>query len=251
MLRNRRVDRLPDRQSHPLATFVIPAKDEDDQALTDLKYRLLTHPYGQVEVLVVDDGSTVPLKCADIRHAQSQGYGAALKAGILAAKSNTIVTLDGDGQHSAIDAFRVLDAFLYLQPLEMLIGDRRVKERSLKRFLGRKALNMLASLFAWRWISDLNSGLRAFHRQSALSYNQILCNSFSFTTSFTMSVLTDDLAVDWIPIKVVPRPRGQSHVHVLKDGWITLKYIVWIGMALRTRTLRNRFRPLWAWARPS
>ena len=246
------MDRLSD-PSRPrlLATVVIPAKNEDEKVLAELKYKVSNYPYAKVEVLIVDDGSTPPLQCADLRHATSRGYGAALKTGIKAAQGDCIITMDGDGQHSHVDAYRLLDNFIYLQPIDMLIGSRRIRETSLKRFLGRKFLNMTASLFAWRWIPDLNSGLRIFRRADALSYESILCNSFSFTTSLTMCLLTDDLGVDWIPIRVQKRASGQSHVHVIKDGLTTLKHILVIGGALRTRTFRNRFRWLWAWARRS
>lgn len=150
--------------------------------------------------------------------------------------------MDGDGQHTLADVQRLIEFVTYFPHLAMVIGDRRLHERGL-RLWGRKMLNWTATLFTGRWIPDLNSGLRIFRRDLALAYEPILCDQFSYTTSFTLSLLTDGYAVDWLPIKVAPRNHGQSKVHVLVDGWRTLKYIVVIGLALNTRTIRRWIRP--------
>ena len=110
------------------------------------------------------------------------------------------------------------------------------------RYVGRKGLNWIASLFAWRWIPDLNSGLRIFQRSMALGYFPILCDRFSFTSSLTLSMLADCYLVDWLPIKVAPRTHGTSKVHVWRDGWLTLRTILWIGLGLRTRRIRAWLR---------
>ena len=59
-----------------------------------------------------------------------------------------------------------------------------------------------------------------------------------------MSFFCDDYKVEWFPIKVAERPHGKSHVKVVKDGLVTLWYILWIGGALRTRRIRKWLREL-------
>lgn len=249
------MDYLPNRQRRTpqsrLLTVVIPVKDEDHEVLVKLLYDI--DAYGW-ETVVVDDGSKEPVMGADIRFENSQGYGAALKAGVKAANTDLVATVDSDGQHTAWDIKRLEDFMVYFndnrpdlghQNVDMVIGDRRLKERSLKRYLGRKGLNWLASLFAGRWINDLNSGLRMFKRSIALGYEPILCNGFSYTTSLTLSMMADGYTVDFLPIKVWPRKYGQTKVRLLRDGWITLRTILWIGIALRTRTLRRWLRAVY------
>ena len=229
----------------PLTTVVIPVRDEDQKVLVKLLYELDRYGY---PIILVDDGSKVPVTGADIRFETPRGYGAALKAGIDKANTDLIATMDGDGQHTAYDVKRLEEFMCYLPQNSMVVGDRRLKERG-QRYWGRKGLNWTASLFAGRWIGDLNSGLRLFNRAIAVGYFPILCNGFSFTTSLTLAMLADRLTVDWLPIKVLPRKHGQTKVHVWRDGWITLRTILWIGCALRTRTFRNRSRKCWAWLR--
>ena len=218
---------MPDR----CVSLVVPVQDEDPGVVRKLVRELeVYHSPGFLrELIVVDDGSREPCPYADIRHETPLGYGAALKSGILKAKGELILTLDGDGHHSVWDAQRLLDFYLRFPELDMGVGDRRLQEANTTRYWGRKGLNWIASLFALRWIGDLNSGMRLFRRDVALSYLPILCDQFSFTTSITMAFLADGRPVDWLPIKVAPRPMGASKVQVWRDGWRTLKLIVWIG----------------------
>lgn len=235
--------------ARPLVSVVIPVRDESKEVVANLKYTLETlqaydFPSYMREVIVVDDGSKTPIPQATIRFDEPRGYGAALKAGIQRATGTLILTMDGDAQHSAWDAARLLDFFCYFPENAMVIGDRRLKERG-KRLWGRKGLNWIASLFAHKWIPDSNSGLRIFRREVAMSYLPILSDQFSFTTSLTLSMLADGYQVDWLPIRVAPRWQGSTKVRVWRDGWRTLKLIVWIGLALNTRSLRRWLRPVW------
>lgn len=232
-----------DRLAYPSISVVIPARDERVTTLVELKYGL--HKLFS-EVLIVDDGSDPPLPntVASFRHETSQGYGAAIKTGLLHASCPYILTMDGDGQHEVTDAFRLAGFLQRFPECVMVIGDRRLKERGV-RLWGRKALNWTASFFAHRWISDLNSGMRLFERRVAEGYLPILSDRFSLTTSLTLSLLADGYPVDWLPIKVNPRTHGVTKVQLLSDGWRTLLLIVWIGLALNTRTVRKWLRPVW------
>ena len=222
-----------------LVTVVVPVKDEKFRFEKETKSSAYNHSYTW---LVVDDGSKEPHPDSFVRHSESIGYGASLKHGISLSETDWIVTMDGDGQHELEDVLRLLDFVERFPEVDMVIGDRRVKETSLSRYFGRKFLNITASLFAWRWIPDLNSGLRIFRKKTALGYFPILCDGFSFTTSLTLSMLADGYKVDWLPIRVKPRAHGLSKVNKWKDGWVTLKYILWIGCALRTRWIRSVLR---------
>lgn len=236
-----------------LTTVIIPVRNENEAVVRHLLQDLQVYGW---PIIVVDDGSQPPCSLATLRHAFPLGYGMAIKSGVRKATTDLIATIDGDGQHRAWDLKRLEDFFLYFhghpphgsprsQPLDMVIGDRRVREPRWQRWLGRKLLNWTASWFAWRWIPDLNSGMRIFRRSIAEGYAPILSNGFSYTTSLTLSMLADGYQVDWLPIKVLPRTIGRSQVRLWRDGLRTLKCICWIGLGLRSRRLRSRLRHLW------
>lgn len=220
-------------------TVVIPAYNEDPDLVMDLaeKIRALG-----AEVIVVDDGSTNGVIHPAIKHGTNFGYGAALMTGIRNATRPLVMTIDGDGQHVASEVQKLYSAFKLIETADMVVGTRRLKSEKVIRYIGRKCLNWFASLLALYWLPDLNSGCRIFSRERCIPYFPILCRQFSFTTSLTMSFMCDGLRVEWFPINVAPRRTGKSHVRVFRDGFITLYYIIRIGMALRTRGLRAWLR---------
>lgn len=218
-------------------TITIPSLNEKWDVLGPIVEELKSH---DAEVIVVDDGSEQPFPGA-IKHGVSYGYGAALLTGIKNANNDVILTMDADGQHQVKDVINLYQVWKMLN-VDMIIGVRRLKSEIWYRFLGRKFLNWSASLIAMYWLSDLNSGMRIFKKNVAFGYREILCQKFSFTTSLTMSMMCDGYKVEFFPIDVLPRPYGKSRVKVVKDGLVTLYYILKIGFALRTRKLRALFR---------
>lgn len=193
------------------------------------------------EVIVVDDGSKDPYPTA-IKHGSNYGYGSALMTGIKNATRDIIATADGDGQHTVSEIVKLYHAYKLIGDADMVVGVRRLKYESPVRFLGRKAINILASIICFYWLPDLNSGLRIFKRDTSIGYFPILCKRFSFTTSLTLSMLCDGYKVEFFPIKVLDRKFGKSRVKLFKDGIVTIYYILRNGFALRTRKIRGLFR---------
>ena len=221
-------------------SVVIPVYNEDhytlSQTVTELKSL-------GAEVIVVDDGSKDPFP-ESIKHGVNQGYGSALMTGIKNASRAIVLTCDGDGQHSVSEIVKLYHVFKLIGNADMVIGVRRLNSETALRFLGRKFLNWTASLLCSYWISDLNSGARIFKRSLALGYFPILCRTFSFTTSLTISMLADKYRVEFFPINVAERTHGKTRVKVIKDGIVTLYFILRNSVALRTRGIRRWLRPL-------
>ena len=223
-------------------TVVIPVYNEEHSIIDHLHKELTSLG---AEVIVVDDGSDKPYPLA-IRHVQNIGYGEALVTGIRLSTRPLVMTIDGDGQHLVSECVKLYHAFKLIQDADMLIGFRRVKNEKFIRYIGRKLLNWTASIICTSWINDLNSGARIFRRNIVYGYLPILCRTFSFTTSLTISLMADNHRVEFFPINVKERRYGKSKVKLFKHGFITLKYILWIGLALRTRKIRAWKRNLFS-----
>ena len=224
-------------------TVVMPCYKEDVNVVTKTYSDLVMSGF---KVIVVDDGSNMdfPDEVNVITYPANVGYGYAIKQGIKAAQTDFIMTCDADGQHTSTDATKLATVFNLIDDCSMLVGCRwNLKEKPM-RWIGRKMINFIASCWARHLLVDLNSGMRVFRKDLALSYSPILCDTFSFTTSLTMSMVTDNHKVAWFPIDVKPRAYGKSHVKVVKDGLITMFFVFWIGFALRTRKLRGWIRHL-------
>jgi len=222
-------------------TVLIPCYKENNHVVNQLYRRLIVMGF---QVLVIDDGATMdlPEEIPQIRYAPNMGYGYALKRGIEKAETPFVLTMDGDGEHSPEDAFKVFTVFNMINGCDMVVGCRWKKQEKWFRWLARKAINFTASVWARHFLPDLNSGMRIFKKELAIGYSRILCDTFSFTTSLTMCLVTDGHKVAWFPIESNPRLFGKSHVKLLRDGLVTVWFIFWIGFALRTRGVRNWLR---------
>ncbi len=175
------------------------------------------------EIIVVDDGSTdgtetaVPRndKVRLIRHPQNKGYGSALKTGIRHAAYPNVVITDADGTYP-IDMIPKIAA--ELERYDMVVGARTgaTVQIPLARRPAKWALTRLANYLSGIDIPDLNSGLRGFKRDIVRGYFRMLPSGFSFTTSITLAMLTNDYNVLYVPIDYFQR-TGQSKINPVKD----------------------------------
>ncbi len=213
-------------------SVVIPAFNEEGgiAATVDSVHAVLSGTGRRFEILVVDDGSTdgtaaiaATKPCRLLRQPANRGYGATLKAGIAAARSDLIVITDADGTYPAEEIPRLLDQ---AAGHDMVVGARTgesvetpLVRRPAKWFLGR-----LASFLAETKIPDLNSGLRVLHRAQVRRYARILPSGFSFTTTITLAILCNEGRVAWVPINYRKRV-GTSKIRPV-DAWHFLLLIL-------------------------
>jgi glycosyltransferase involved in cell wall biosynthesis len=213
-------------------TIVIPAYNEElglGAVLNEIK--LECGDFVE-EIILVDDGSTDQTGSIGnqqgvhvIRHSSNKGYGAALKSGIRAAKTEFILTLDADGQHQAVDIARLWNA---RADFDMVVGQRTSLIHSpLWRMPGKWLLGMIANYLTRRHIPDLNSGLRLMKRSLVTKYMHVCPSGFSFSTTITIALLTEGYYVNYIPIQVRKR-QGKSTVS-FSTGMQTIILIIRIA----------------------
>ncbi len=184
-------------------SVIIPAYNEETAIISQvesIRRVLNTHTIIH-EIVIVDDGSsdrTVELALQTgarvMRHEMNRGYGASLKSGIKAAKYDTIAIIDADGTYPAEQIPNMISK---LQSADMVVGARIGKEVHIPwvRKPAKWILKQLANYIVGQRIPDLNSGLRVFRRDCVTQYFSILSNRFSFTTTVTLALLSDDYRV--------------------------------------------------------
>jgi glycosyltransferase involved in cell wall biosynthesis len=174
------------------------------------------------EIIVVDDGSadaTSPRAGAAgaivVRHPYNKGNGAAVKSGIRRATGEYILILDGDGQHQAEDARRLVAR---LGDYDLIVGARsRTTQATQARRFGNGALNRFASYLTGRDIPDLTSGFRAARREYLLEFLHLLPNGFSTPTTTTLAFIKAGYNVAFEPTEARPRV-GTSKIRLARDG---------------------------------
>jgi glycosyltransferase involved in cell wall biosynthesis len=207
-------------------SIVIPAYNEEKGIGPVLQALLQTMAASGLvwEVIVVDDGSvdetavTAEAEAVTvIRHPTNQGYGAALKTGIRQAQYDLICITDADGTYPN-DRIPDLVVELHNGRYDMVVGARTGEDVSipLLRRPPKWILRKLANFVASSPIPDLNSGLRVFRREVILRFFGLLPNKFSFTTTITLAMLTNQYLVRFLPINYYAR-IGRSKIRPIHD----------------------------------
>lgn len=202
-------------------SIVIPAKNEAE-AIGKV-VGLARERYPDAEIIVVDDGSTDETAeiarsagAQVIRHPESLGNGAAVKAGARAATGDVIAFMDGDGQHDP----RMLEPLLQQidDGYDMAVGARDSgSHANIGRLFANGLYNGIASMMSGRPILDLTSGFRVARAQPFKQFLYLLPNGFSYPTTITMAFLRSGYPVTFVPIIAAQR-IGKSHIRPFRDG---------------------------------
>lgn len=188
------------------------------------------------EIVAVDDGSTDgtrealrSMTEADerirlIEHRRNTGSGGARRTGTREARGRIVVWTDVDMTYPNDEIPQLVDS---LEGYDQVVGARTSEEgrQKLARVPAKWAIRQLAQYLTQEPIPDLNSGFRAFHRDTAMRYLNRLPNGFSCVTTMTMSFLADGLSVGYIDIDYKVR-AGESKFHWYRDSRKYLMQVV-------------------------
>jgi glycosyltransferase involved in cell wall biosynthesis len=225
---------LPTSPDAPYVTVVLPCFNEQDHVLLELERiaAALDASGYTYELLVIDDKSTDDT-LSILRAAQPQfpqmrlmpfrrngGSGTARRIGTQEARGRIVVWTDADMTYpnERIPEFvRYLDDNL---DVDQVVGARTSEEGTHKwaRVPAKWVIRRIASFLSSTRIPDLNSGLRAFRRDVSLPYLRLLPPGFSCVTTITMAFLSNQHAVDYLPIDYAKR-SGVSKFHPFRDAY--------------------------------
>jgi glycosyltransferase involved in cell wall biosynthesis len=225
-------------------TIIVPAYNEEESiaaTLADIQ-AVMSRQAMEYEIVVVDDGSTdgtadAVRREASVRllqHHTNRGYGAAIKTGIRQAAHDWTAIIDADGTYPA-DAMPLL--LSETDECDMVVGARDLGDVPITRRPAKWILGRLAEYLAETQIPDLNSGMRVFRKDVALSYFNILPSAFSFTITITIAFLSDHYLVRFVPISY-HRRAGRSKISPLRD---TMNFV---QLLLRTTMYFNPLKVL-------
>jgi glycosyltransferase involved in cell wall biosynthesis len=183
-------------------------------------------------VIVVDDGSTdsTPQILASIsgitviRHQENLGKGASLITGFAAASrfADWAITIDADGQHDPED-IPVLIKTIPEGQRPLVIGRRLGMEQDQVPWTslwGRKFSNFWVWASSGRWLSDSQSGFRAYPLPEALHLNAA-GRRYQFEVEILVLAVWRGLPILEVPVRVLYGPEEErvSHFKPWLDFW--------------------------------
>lgn len=217
--------------------IVLPAYNEEKVIRETLEE---IRAAGYTNIIVVDDGSrdqtyeqadTVPGVVA-LRHRLNRGKGAATKTGIEAAKlfgAETIVTMDSDGQHNPADIARLIEP-LEKDRADVVLGTRLKDPRGMPwyKILANWVGNAITWYFYGLWVSDSQSGFRAYSRHASELINT-KTDRYEYDSEVIREIYLYKLKYQEVPIEV--RYTEYSMGKIQKQGFVnglkTFYKIVW------------------------
>ncbi|MDH5748546.1 MAG: glycosyltransferase family 2 protein [Rhodospirillales bacterium] len=205
----------------------------------------------QVEIMVVDDGSTDDTVGVArelgvdhiIRNKNNQGLARAFRFGIdecLRQGADIIVNTDGDNQYAGQDIAKLIQPILDGKA-DIVIGDRQTQ--NIAHFSANKKRLQALGSFAVRSLSntdvpDAVSGFRALSREAALQLN--IVSSFSYTIEMLIQAGNRKMSIASVPIGTNPKTR-ESRLFTSMPGFIGRSLTTMIRMYAMYQPIRLFF----------
>ncbi len=198
--------------------------------------RFFADNYVAGEVVIADNGSTDGSQAiatalgARVVAVPIRGYGAALAAGIAAARGRFVAMGDSDDSYDFLGLMPFLER---LRDGEQLVMGNRFKGGilpgampPLHRYLGNPVLSFAGRLFYNAPIGDFHCGLRAFDRAAILNLG-LKTTGMEFASEMVVKAQLSGLRLAEVPTTLSPDGRSRPpHLRSWRDGWRHLKFLL-------------------------
>ncbi len=219
-------------------SIVMPCLNESETLAVciDKAQQFFTDSGVSGEVIIADNGSTDGSQAiaarlgARVVDVPRRGYGAAIAAGIDAARGRFVAMGDSD------DSYDFLGLMPFVVKLrdgaDLVMGNRfqggiaKGAMPPLHRYLGNPVLSGLGRLFYNTPIGDFHCGLRAFRRDSVIGL-RLKTSGMEFASEMVVKAQLAGLKIDEVPTTLSPDGRTRApHLRSWRDGWRHLKFLL-------------------------
>ena len=217
---------------------IIPAYNEQDsiQKVVNSIYE----QYNDIEVLVVNDGSTdntlseaKQTKATVIDLPCNLGIGGAVQTGYLYAFRNNYdiaIQVDADAQHD-VEYIKQMQELIEKGQANMVIGSRFIEDTGYKqtfaRMLGIRVNSWIIKIFTKTKIYDTTSGFRASDKEIIESFARNYPYDYPEPCT-NMQMILKGKKIKEIPVKMHKRTTGVSSISPLKS----VKYMLKVTLSL-------------------
>lgn len=188
------------------------------------------------EVLVADNGSTDGSPALAAAHGArvvpvaARGYGAALRAGIEAARGRFVIMADADDSYDLGGLAPFVAALR--DGAELVMGNRfrggiaPGAMPRLHRWLGNPVLTGVGRLLFRAPCGDFHCGMRGFRRDAVRALG-LRTTGMEFASEMVVKATLHGLRIAEVPTTLRPDGRGRPpHLRSWRDGWRHLRFLL-------------------------
>ena len=215
----------------PQISVVVPVFDEEGAAPALAREIAAAFKGRSFEIVFVDDasrdGTRAALKALHreipqlrvLAHRKNAGQSRAIRTGILGARGEVILTLDGDGQNDPADGPKLVDALLAGPADLALVGGERVKRQdSQAKKIASRVGNGVRKRLLKDTANDTGCGLKAFRRQAFLRLPY-----FDHIHRYLPALMArEGYQARFLPVNHRHRTTGRSKYTNLGRLWVSL-----------------------------
>ncbi len=229
-------------------SVVVPVKDEAEN-VAPLAREIARAIAGEpsAEIIFIDDGSTdgtaealrtlkseLP-QLRVVQHKKNLGQSAGIRTGVRAARSDVIVTLDGDGQNDPADIPKLLSLLRAdgnAGHIGLVSGVRAKRQDSFSRRLASRMANKVRAALLNDGATDTGCGLKAFRRDAFLALPY-----FDHLHRFLITLMIrEGYDVRFVEVNHRPRLHGRSKYTNFN------RMLVGVNDLLGVRWLQRRYK---------
>lgn len=220
--------------------IIIPAYKPDEKIMNEFIEKLKKE---FSNIIIVDDGSGEEyakffknfekMGITLLKHYVNLGKGRAIKDAFNYCLNNYpnlvgTVTADCDGQHSVSDIKKCAQA-IKKNPNHLVIGTRNfdLENVPFKSRYGNKITSMMFSIFVGLRISDTQTGLRAFGKETMKKFLGISGERYEYETNILIACKEKDVPILEVPIKTIYINKNEtSHFNPIRDSILIYKLFI-------------------------
>jgi hypothetical protein len=230
-------DRLLVRKDYRTLTVIVPVYNERSTVAEIIRRVRAADVPLDVDVVVVDDGSTdgtdqVLAAVADstvrvVRHERNRGKGAAVRTGLERATGDLVIVQDADLEYDPDDWSQLLDPILK-HKAHVVYGSRFTggrKNMLLLHWVGNRILSLVTNLLYATTLSDMETCYKVFDRR-VLDGITIQSDRFDFEPEITAKVLRRGYRIYEVPISYAGREPEEGKKITWRDGFSALRALV-------------------------
>ncbi|MDB5418615.1 MAG: glycosyl transferase [Phenylobacterium sp.] len=230
---------------NPDISVVVPVFDEEGAAPALAREIAAAFKGRSFEMVFVDDASRDGTRAAlaglrteipqlrVLAHRRNAGQSRAIRTGVLGARGQIVVTLDGDGQNDPADGPKLVDALMAGPPGLAMVGGERVKRQdSQAKKVASRIGNGVRKRLLKDTANDTGCGLKAFRREAFIRLPY-----FDHIHRYLPALMVrEGYETAFLPVNHRHRTTGRSKYTNLGRLWVSLSDlmgVIWLQSRAR------------------